>query len=96
MDKKIVNPQAAAHTHGGCGHTFYGIPPRDFSPRNGSTHYAPPAHVADVQFHALTHAFIYREVPTNLNFVVLQLERFILYRYTFPQFTKITRNYVAF
>lgn len=83
MNKKIINPQAAAHTHGGCGHTFHDIPPRDFSPRNGSTHYAPPAHVADVQYYALTHAFIYREVPTNLNFAVLQLERFILYRYTF-------------
>lgn len=50
MDEKIVNPQAAAHMHGGCGHAFHDVPPRDFSPRNGSTHYAPPAHVADVRF----------------------------------------------
>jgi len=59
---------AAAYTHGGCGHAFHDhLPPRDFSPRTASTHYAPPAHVADVRSWALTHAFLSPEIPTNFS-----------------------------
>jgi len=59
MDRKLVD-RAWAAAHGGCGHAFHPSSPSWFQSTHESTHYAPPAHVADVQFYALTHAFLSR------------------------------------
>lgn len=57
-----------AHTHGGFGHTFTIFPPWDFCRPRTNTHYAPPAHVADVPFYVYSRMRFLPRFPTIRQF----------------------------
>jgi len=66
MDRKLVDRVSAA-AHGGCGHAFHPSSPSWFQSTHESTHYAPPAHVADVQFYAHACVSIERSPPIPIS-----------------------------
>lgn len=107
--KRHTSVMKCAHTHGGFGHTFTIFPPWDFCRPRTNTHYAPPAHVADVPFYVYSRMRFLPRFPTIRQFYPSILPRSTdstlaslrfpynlqlhIYDYTSPNSTIYTPNY---
>lgn len=74
--KRHTSVMKCAHTHGGFGHTFTIFPPWDFCRPRTNTHYAPPAHVADVPFYVYSRMRFLPRFPTIRQFYPSPIYRF--------------------